>query len=98
MLEGFEGGHDVLPPPDFKHGNLQPKRAGRGSHLVHFPRDERVVDIAHERHPTEIWDDLAHECEPIAGNVRGLERQTGDVAAGSREAGNEAAADGVRYR
>ena len=97
MLECFEGRHDVLRPPDCERGDLEPERAGCGLHLAHFQRNEGIVDIAHERHPAEIRDDLAQEREPLAGNVGGLERQAGDVAARPRKAGDEAAADGVRH-
>jgi hypothetical protein len=45
-----------------------------------------------------ILDNLAQEFEPFAGKIGGLDRQPGDVAAGSRQARDEAAADRVARR
>src|SRR6266446_7319369 len=93
MLERLEGGHDVLRPPDFERGGLDPKPVSRGLHLAHLPRDDGIVDIAHERHPAEMGDDLAQKREALASNIGGLERQASNVAARPRKASNKAGAD-----
>ena len=73
MLECFEGRHDVLRLPDFGRDGFERERAGRGLNLAHFPQDEGIVNITHERHSTEIRDDFAQESQPLASNVGGLE-------------------------
>jgi hypothetical protein len=57
-LSLLERRHDVLRPPDGEGGDLQPEHAGRGLHFAHLLRNNGIVDIAHERQPAEIGDDL----------------------------------------
>jgi hypothetical protein len=54
-----------------------------------------TIDIGQDRQPADSGENLPQKFEPLASNIRLLARQTGDVAARSRQAGDEASADRV---
>ena len=98
-LERLEGGRDILRSPDFECGDFEAERAGRGLDLAHLQHGCGIADIGHDRQPAEAGDNLAQEFEPLAGKIGRLDRQSGDVAARSRQTCDQAAADRVdRHR
>src|SRR6266511_6024461 len=91
-LERLEGGCDILRSPDFEWGDLKAERAGRRLNLAHFQHVAGIADIGQGRQPTETGDNLAQKFESLAGKIGRLDRQAGDIAAGSRQIRDEATA------
>ena len=54
-----------------------------------------MADVRQDRQSAQIWENLAQVFDPFARNVGLLVRQSGDVAARSRQACDEAGADRV---
>jgi hypothetical protein len=54
--------------------------------------------ISYDCQPAQVRNDLAQEFESLAGKVRNLVRQTGDVAARSSQTCDQAGPDRVRRR
>src|SRR5215831_8280331 len=97
-LERFEGGRDILHSPNFESNNIEANRAGCGLSFAHFQHRGGIAGIGHDRQMAQTGDNLAQEFEPLAGKIGGLGRQTGDVAARSRQAWYEAGADRIVRR
>src|SRR5262245_32930447 len=51
--------------------------------------------VEHKPDPRHPWRDLPQQIEPLAGQRTLNIDEAGDVAAGARQAGHEAAADGI---
>jgi hypothetical protein len=56
---------------------------------------EGIADIAHDGQAAQIGHDLAQEFEPLGSSIGRLARQSGDVAAWSRQTGDDAGADRI---
>src|SRR5262249_26005210 len=80
----YSGGDDV-----------QPDRGGGDSGFIHFLHGDGVTGIGDDRQPAHAGDDLAQQLNSLADNVAGLDRHSGDIAAGPRQARNEAAANRI---
>src|SRR5262249_26716368 len=98
LPECLERRCDVLRWSDFGCNGLQAELAGRCLGLAHFQYGGGIADIGHDRQPAKIGDDLAQEFESLAGSIRYLVRQTGDVAARSRQTRDQAGPDRIVYR
>ena len=85
VLERLEGGCDVLRSPDFGCSDLKAERAGRCLDLAHLQHGGGIAHISHDRQPAKTGYDLAQQFEFLASSIRCLVRQTGDVAARSRQ-------------
>src|SRR5262249_46976047 len=80
-LERLDGGHDVLPSPDFQGRGFEAQRAGRCQNLGHLRQAEGIVRIAQNRQSAERWDDRAQQLDSLGSNIGRLQRQASDVAA-----------------
>jgi hypothetical protein len=85
VLERLEGGCDVLRSPDFGCSDLKAERAGRCLDLAYFQHRGGIAHISHDRQPAKTGYGLAQQFEFLASSIRILVRQTGDVAARSRQ-------------
>ena len=94
-LERVEGGRDILNSPDFRYGDLKAQRAGRCLNLAYLQHNSGIVDLPHNPQPAKTGNNLAQEFESLATSIRYQLRQTGDVAARSRQAGDKAGAHRV---
>ena len=63
-----------------------------------FPRRARIAGIGHHREMVEAGDRLAQDFQPLVADLARLQRQAGDVAAGMRQALDEAARDRIDRR
>jgi hypothetical protein len=63
----------------------------------HVEHGGAAGDVGHDRQSPETGNGLAQKLETLGSGIGLLERQSGDVAAGSRRARNEAAADRVSH-
>ena len=66
--------------------------------LTHLQHSSGTVDIGHDRQPAKTGDNLAQKFESLASKIGLLGRQTGDVAARSRQTRDKAGANRVRRR
>jgi len=82
----------------FDRGGLEAERPNRCLCFAHFQHDSRVTDIGHDRQTAETRNNLAQQFELLASNIGLLDRQAGDVSAGSRETSDEASSNGVIRR
>src|SRR5262245_22859812 len=94
-FERLEGRHDILRSPDLESGEFEAKRSGCRPHLAQLQYGKVIADIAYHRQAAETGDDLAQKFESLARNVCRLDRQASDVAARSRQAGDEFVANRV---
>src|SRR5262249_19834592 len=69
--------------------------AGRRLDLLHVQRVEGIAEIAHDGQAAQIGNDFAQEFEPLGSSIGRLTRQSGDVAAWSRQTGDDAGADRI---
>ena len=53
-LERLEGRRDILAAPDFELVNVDAERAARCLNLAYLQYGCGIIDIAHDRQPTEI--------------------------------------------
>src|SRR5262249_1202198 len=97
-LERVERGRDILGSPDFWRGDFKAERAGRCLNPTRFQHGEAISDIAHNRQTAETKDNLAQKLEAVGSKIGGLTRQPRDVAAWSRQTGNEAGINRVARR
>jgi hypothetical protein len=97
-LSASKAERDILGAPDFECIDLETERAGRRLSLAQLQYGERITDISQDRHSAETWNNLAQEFEPLASNIVRLKRQASDVAARSRQTGDQAVAHGVPRR
>jgi hypothetical protein len=63
--------------------------------LAHIKHDDGIANVAQQRQSTEAGDNLAQKFEALARKIGYLVRQTGDVAARSRQTRDQAGADRV---
>jgi hypothetical protein len=74
------------------------ERAGRCLDLAHIQHNGGTTDIGQDRQTAETGDNLAQKFESFGRKIGLLHRQTGDVAAWSRQTGDQAGADRVPRR
>ena len=98
VLERREGRCDILRSPDFGRSDLKAEHAGCRLDLAHFQHGGGIADIGHDRQPAKIGYYLTQDFESLADSIRHLVRQTGDVAARSRQTCDQASPDRVRHR
>jgi len=91
--EGLEGRYDILSSPDFGCSDPKAEPAGRCLSLAHIQHGAGIARINHDRQPAKTGYDLTQELEFLATSVRHLVRQTGDVAARSRQTRDQASPD-----
>ena len=97
-LECVEGVRDIVNLPDLRYCDLEAQRTGRSLNLVQFQHNGGIADIGDNRQAAETGNNLAQELEFLAPSIRYEIRQTGNVAARSRQTRNQAGADRVRHR
>ena len=68
---------------------------GRCLNLAHFQHGSGIAGIGHDRQSAQTRYNLAQQFESLAGKIGRLQRQSGDVAARSRQTCDQAAADRV---
>jgi len=73
----------------------RPSVPGHDLDLFHFGHSAGRADIGHDRQSIEIGDNLAQKFESFGAQIGLLDRQTGDVAARTRKAFNDAVADRI---
>jgi hypothetical protein len=94
-VEGPQCRQEFLRATYLQSRDIEAELVCRVRDLTHLQHDFGVVDIAQERDHLEIGDDLAQQLDTLTGKVGRLRRQPGDVAAWSRQACDQAAADRV---
>src|SRR5262249_11214725 len=94
-LERLEGGRNILCPPDFKRREFDPERASAGLNLGQLQHSLGKANINDDCQPAETGDNFVQELEPLAGQIRRLERESSDVASRSCQTCYQAAADRV---
>jgi hypothetical protein len=94
-VERRNGGPDILGSLDFQSGDIEAEGAGCSLHPIHFQHGSWITGIPHDRQSAKTGDDLAQEFDPFSGKLGRLNRQSSDVAAWPRQAGDEAGAERV---
>jgi hypothetical protein len=74
------------------------ERAGRCLGLAHVQHGGGIAHIGHDRQSAKSGYHLAQQFEFLTTSIRYLVRQTGDVAARSRQTSDQAGPDRVRHR
>src|SRR5262249_36940395 len=77
---------------DFQCDALEAERVGRCLSLGHLEHGGGIASISHDRQPAKTGHNLAQEFDSLAGKIGKLSRQAGNVAAGSRQTGDQAGA------
>src|SRR5262249_22038649 len=76
-------------------GDLETERLGRRLNLLHLQYVAGAVGISDDAQPAEAGNKLAREFEALSSEVRRLDRQAGEVAAGPRQTRDEAVPERV---
>jgi len=88
-------GRNIFRLADFQWEDFETQRTRRSLNLPHLQHADGTPDIAQNCQPAQIRNDLVQEFEALAGKVGNLDRQTGDVAAGSRQTRDQAGSDRI---
>jgi len=83
---------------DFECGDFEAERTGRCLNLAHLQYGTGSADIAHDRQPAKIGDNLAQKFETLASSIGLPDRQASNVAAWTRQARDDAGANRVHLR
>ena len=97
-LERFNGGRDILDALDFEQDDIEVKGARRCRNFARLDDGTSSVDIRYDRQATETGDHLAQKLKTLAGRIGLLERQSGEVAARTRQANDDTGADRIHLR
>ena len=80
--------------PDVK---LHAESPGRALGLSQHGRGADIARVLEDSHPGELWDNLFEQPQLLPHHFRAHRGEPGDVAAGSRHAGDEARCNRVAY-
>jgi hypothetical protein len=84
-----------LRTPDFDRERLQAQRSRPIANVHHVEHGGATIGIRYNREPAEAGDNFAQELESFGSCISLLDRQAGDVPAGSSETCYQARADRV---
>ena len=90
-----EGAVQVCGAPHIEPQQRHVQRLGRDFHGLEGLSHSGVVRIREDRHPAQARDRILEQLEPFRRELGNEERVAGDVAAGAREARDDARSNGV---
>ena len=94
-LECIERRHNVLVPTNSGRNRLKPERAGCCLSLAHLQDGKGIADVGYDRQPAQTRDNIAQKFSPLAGDICQLGRQAREIAARSRQTGDQPTAERV---
>jgi len=92
-LECVEGGGNLLGSLECESDRFETGRARHFLDRLHLQQRAGTAGVGHYRQAAQARDKLAQQFESFGGQIHALDRQPGDVAAGPRQARNNAGAD-----
>ena len=97
-FDRFDAWDDILRLSDFDPECMKAERGRRLLDPLNFQRDERAIDIAKDGHSIESGHDFTQQFKSKAAKIGRQVRQTGDIAARARQAGDQPGPDRVSSR
>jgi hypothetical protein len=94
-LDRVKAGNNILRPPNIERRDIEADRTGAGLYGAPLQYAIGIIEVCHNRQAMEIGDSLAKKFYSFAGEIGGLQRQSGDVAAWMRKISYETAADRI---